>query len=790
MSQHTVAYVKIYARLHITTHKIAVIHVIFVEVDINMRKHFFFYKQLRSPIAFVITLFLAIGSVTYGYTSNLSNAITNRFFNDISYVTGNESIESYFNVDAKMLKLVPPQPESCDGEPELVCVSRVPNSNDIELTIVPSTDTGAVFNYYLLESSVTGTGGFSLVDTIFDYDPGVITITLSSFPQYFRFIAVTDNGCLSDPSNVVGTLDLDLTVRPIGMVSRDTAELNWNDPRPNDPIDILYTIEMELPAGSNAWNPIAQTNDLSHFQHVGVCEMDVNFRIRYEAFNSDSTFNCTNFSNIEGDEFTNESNRDTMEINFVSVDGNGRSIIDFNPSNSGDVIEYYVLYFNPTSGSWDIIDTVGALGAYTWPASLANERAERFKVISIDSCGNLSSDQVVTAHRTMFLQSEFDACGDENTLSWTPYEGWGGDLVGYELRVDINDPLVGVQNDVLLYAGNETEFVQTELVEGAEYCYRVTAIYEDSSKFSLSNEVCVDPGTVMPAEMLYIAEVRPRGDGIWLQAFGDGDANADDVLIQRSSNVDGPFNTVGSVKMPRTPPFRFTYVDYSVTANDGIFYYQLVAVDSCNNTDTASNIVNNIIIEAESRANEENIVRWNTYNGFQGDLSRYQLSRSTGPNRSFQIIADNIDPNDTVYIDQLRDNPDDASRFCYRVEAVEGNNTLDLPVELKPFRSRSNFDCVIQQTKLLVPNAFSPNSSVEKNQVFGISARYVDFDRFRMRISDRNGKIVFETQDPTDHWDGTINGQPAAMGVYTYYITYRSRENRQEDLYGTVTLYR
>jgi len=708
----------------------------------------------------------------------------------LAFIDRDENRAMEFNRDFFADTWMPPQPESCDGEPEIVCVSRVPNSNDIEITIVPSNDTGDVFNFYIIEQSGTGIGGFVAVDTITDYDPGVIIQTSATFPQYFRIRALTNNTCLSDPSNVVGTLDVDLTVRPVGLISRDTAELNWNDPRPNDPHTILYTIEMEMPAGSNAWNPIAQTTDLQLFQHVGVCEMDVNFRITYQSFNSDSTFNCTNVSNIVGDEFTNESNRDTIVINFVSVNANGRSIIDFNPSNSGDVVEYYVLFFNQTTGTWDIIDTVGALGAYTWPNSLANDRPERFKVISIDSCGNLSSDQVVAAHRTMFLESEFDACGDLNTLQWSAYEGWGSDLVGYELRADIDDPLLGLQTDVLLYTGNETEYVQTDIVEGAEYCYRVTAIFSDSSRFSLSNQICVDPGTIKPAEMLYIAEVRPRGDGIQLLGFGDGEANADDVLIRRSTSFNGPFNTVGSIKMPRTPPFRFTYVDYTVSADDGVYFYQLVAVDSCNNTDTASNVANNMIINVESRSNEENIVQWNAYKGFQGGVDSYEISRSSGPNRSFQLIASNIDPNDTVFIDPLRNNPDDASRFCYRVEAVEGNNTLDLPANLKPFRSRSNFECVIQKTKLLVPNAFSPNSSVEENRVFGISARYVDFDRFRMSISDRYGRVVFETRDPSEHWDGTVNGKPAAMGVYTYFIQYRSRENKLEDLYGTVTLYR
>lgn len=39
-----------------------------------------------------------------------------------------------------------------------------------------------------------------------------------------------------------------------------------------------------------------------------------------------------------------------------------------------------------------------------------------------------------------------------------------------------------------------------------------------------------------------------------------------------------------------------------------------------------------------------------------------------------------------------------------------------------------------------------------------------------MYIYDRWGKIVFESDDIEDGWDGKVNGYNAIPGVYSYYI--------------------
>ncbi len=67
----------------------------------------------------------------------------------------------------------------------------------------------------------------------------------------------------------------------------------------------------------------------------------------------------------------------------------------------------------------------------------------------------------------------------------------------------------------------------------------------------------------------------------------------------------------------------------------------------------------------------------------------------------------------------------------------------------------------------VLPNAFSPNSAHSGVNRFGILNNQIAHLNY-FRIFDRWGLLVFETHDPTQHWDGNFNGQPAPEGVYVW----------------------
>lgn len=122
------------------------------------------------------------------------------------------------------------------------------------------------------------------------------------------------------------------------------------------------------------------------------------------------------------------------------------------------------------------------------------------------------------------------------------------------------------------------------------------------------------------------------------------------------------------------------------------------------------------------------------------------------------------------------------------------NPALDLTyyLEVRDQKGCLSVDTVIVYVDcndLNLPNAFAPNSKSGTVNTFGIMNRQiVQLNYFR--IFDRWGKEVFSTTDPTKHWDGTVNGEPARLGVYVWEADGFCLTQKRFKKAGNVTLIR
>jgi len=88
-----------------------------------------------------------------------------------------------------------------------------------------------------------------------------------------------------------------------------------------------------------------------------------------------------------------------------------------------------------------------------------------------------------------------------------------------------------------------------------------------------------------------------------------------------------------------------------------------------------------------------------------------------------------------------------------------------------------------------VPNAFTPGGSDYRSSRFGIlNKNIVKLNYFR--VYDRWGKLMFETTDITKEWDGTVDGEPARLGVYVWVADGFCTSGRRFSRNGNVTLIR
>lgn len=73
-----------------------------------------------------------------------------------------------------------------------------------------------------------------------------------------------------------------------------------------------------------------------------------------------------------------------------------------------------------------------------------------------------------------------------------------------------------------------------------------------------------------------------------------------------------------------------------------------------------------------------------------------------------------------------------------------------------------------------IPNVFTPNGDGINDLYFITSSGLTEFS---LIIVNRWGELVFETDDPNEGWDGTVNGNKCSDGVYFYSMKAKQNSN-------------
>lgn len=681
------------------------------------------------------------------------------------------------------------------GDPSpinIACLSTL-NSGDLDLQWQRSQQDSALeFNYYSILGAAPG-GTFDTIQRVYDIDSTSLVIPGSS--GYTDFYIVKSTGkCdfFSKPSDTLSVINMSLTATPPG--SAEYAQLSWT--ALSDPLlwttRGVYEIWAEAPAGSGNWVVVGETTDLSYTDTVTVCNSLVNYQIRV----TDTLVGCQSRSNIESARFSDQTNSDKMVIDSVSVNTDGNAIISFQPTKYGDVVAYYLFYRDPKLG-WTVVDTIprNAPMPVEWTGSAADVRSEQFKVVSVDSCMNQSDDQVVRPHTSIYLNAYLNKCEGFTRLSWNAYEGFGKDAIaGYNLYVQTTDPNGTTNPKSLLYTASaeDTSYVQNNLQNGFTYCYIVQVVDTSGALTSSSNEQCFEAEVPAKSKILHLAQAtyEPDGGAINLSTFVDGNADVESFSFERAPDIEGPYQKIGTVAKPSTAPYIINFSDFGALATRYRYFYRVSATDSCGGRDTLSNYARNILLEVEPRANLTNLLTWNEYAQWDGEVGTYSVYRQAGDETGFYKVAE-VTGTDTFYVDDISDYGNSDGRFCYHVVAQELNNSLGIiaPNGL-PYTSRSNDVCLNQWARVYMPTAFRPGSDIGQNRSFGPTLKFEDVTQYSFYIMNRWGVKVFETSDPTMQWDGTHDGEEVSAGVYVYFLEYATPGDQTKEQRGTFTLIR
>lgn len=463
-------------------------------------------------------------------------------------------------------------------------------------------------------------------------------------------------------------------------------------------------------------------------------------------------------------------------LNYVSADTSDHTVlISWNPSATPG-IQYYKIYsLNvqtfPVTGTF--IDSVpGSTLQYKHMTDPGNPLI--YTVTAVDAVGEslLSGDY----HQAIKLDASYDSCRQEMDLEWTKYYGWGGKLTGY--RILCNDGS-GTFTDVALLDTINLSYTYTGVQENTNYEYIIKA-FDNQGRSSLSHLKTYFTYMPPPPSYLNLDYVTVLDDRTLEISFStDLEGEIDDFQLMRSTES----GVVFTKRLALMDVIQSPYSLNDEVATQGIInFYRIDALNSCQDPILSSNVASNILLTGEIDGTIAKI-SWNPYLEYAGGVEGYAIYRMN-PYDELELIT-TAAPEAVSYIEDLLQIGQESLKgeIHYQVEAIEADGN---PYGVKG-RSSSNILTLNVETQLFVPNAFSPNDD-GMNDTFG---PVMDFtpSAFRMLIYDRTGKMLFQTTDPYEGWDGTLNGSTMArQGVYIYHIEYTSYSGVRKVLTGNLSL--
>jgi gliding motility-associated-like protein len=113
----------------------------------------------------------------------------------------------------------------------------------------------------------------------------------------------------------------------------------------------------------------------------------------------------------------------------------------------------------------------------------------------------------------------------------------------------------------------------------------------------------------------------------------------------------------------------------------------------------------------------------------------------------------------------------------YRVVAYKNGNPS--------ITSMSNETEVTPYMSIYIPNTFTPNGD-GMNDTFGAYGEAIK--EFNMKIFNRWGQLVFESNNVNQRWDGTYDGTKVQEGSYVYRVSARGIQGKSQEKDGTVNI--
>lgn len=657
--------------------------------------------------------------------------------------------------------------------PDLRCISIEANG-DITLDWIPASDPGGQFRKYVIYGSINGSP-FLPADSLTNRLQNTYTLVGANwgtpFKNYQFYLSTKFNDGAdkeSTPSVTLKAMEANLTVNV-----NVSGNLSWNNVATptlatSDP---QYSVNRRFKSVPPNWtngvnNPPIGTEFFN--DQVARCDDSVFYQVTL----GDQS-GCVSKSNIAVAKLKSGAGPQPWPLNRVNVKrGMGYTELFWDPHPNGAVVAYIIIYDDP-SGSSQFIDTVSVGSNYyrdLSPAHSAHSSSQCYRIAPLDSCYNTQGGGDII-HCTMFLKSAFDPCKGEVYLSWSPYNGWGG-VSEYNIYMALNNDTN--YSKIGSVKGTDTTYTVPNVNALNVYKFYIEAIDPTGGKISYSNDLGTKFNIPNKTEKLLLRSASIEGEElVRLNYLVDRRAPIRRIDVYRGADEEGPFKWVDSLTIPNGVDTLFSAYDSVKSASRLNHVYYMVVVDECDQPIVVSNITKTMILSGEaSKYDRENYLTW-TRNISRDTLTKedelYALFKGVNGTYEKDWIRQ-VNQNLNYYTDDITDDILNGAQFCYYVRLVQAPS----PIYPVTDTSLSNKVCFSFDPDVFIANSFTPNNDGVNEKWRPKVTSVIPNESYSLEIFDRWGKKVFETTEPDQGWDGTVNGYPSPVGMYLYRYKVRS----------------
>ncbi|HKK59880.1 MAG TPA: gliding motility-associated C-terminal domain-containing protein [Salinivirga sp.] len=354
----------------------------------------------------------------------------------------------------------------------------------------------------------------------------------------------------------------------------------------------------------------------------------------------------------------------------------------------------------------------------------------------------------------------YDSCTASVSLSWNDYYSdeapSGTEEPAYTLKA-----ISATDSRVAATTVNSYTFENLN----REEIYQFRLIIDPDGFTSSSNPVNALITTPEEPSKPYIETLSNSENFITTGAVYGDEIVTDHMLLMGSIDPVSGYDTVDEFYVENRP-YTFSESRYG----ENITYYYIAAFNSCGINPVYSDTINTIVLSAADNGDYISLQA----NGLGKSDVQYRLYRqANGETTIFDPGSEPILYDDYSVFDLTLSNPG----VRYYIEARLGDSVIvkSNPVEVKILDD------------LLWPNAIIAGEPGMDGAFKAIPQRSLPAS-YNLRIYNKWGDLIFETNDIDNPWRGRYKGSFVMSGGYLYVATYKFPGKKEKVIRGTVTV--